>query len=292
MKGIIRIVSIFLVLFCLLLPFGAFAVSAQDISISVQWTDDNGVMQWSAPAVPVTDAPEETRFWLVLSPETPLTGLSLNISDLSGSIAAFEPGQDALLEYVTDAMGSLDQPCITIYGYNASGERVAVYSLYISYQPLPQQAEIAPAPVTVHYVDENGYRLLPDQTMTFGEGVSTVSAESIEGYTLTGADSYPVTVDQTGANPAEVTFTYARITVSVNVAVHFVDENGNSLLPDQNYIYDAGQHQVFAPAIDGYTLTGSDVSDAKRWFPLSPGRYSVWLSDFEGGAMDVDFRMR
>ena len=90
MKGIIRIVSLFLILFCLLLPFGALSASAQDISISVQWTDDFGSAQWSEPAVPVSDSPEETRFWLVLSPGTPLSGLSLNISDLSGNIAYFD----------------------------------------------------------------------------------------------------------------------------------------------------------------------------------------------------------
>ena len=258
MKGIIRIVSLCLILFCLLLPFGAFAASAQDISISVQWTDDFGTLQWSEPAVPVTDSPEETRFWLVLSPGTPLSGLTLNISDLSGSIAYFVPGQDALLEYVTDAMGSLDQPFVSISGYNAAGEEVAVYSLYISYQPLPQQTEVLPADVTVHYVDENGYPLLPDQTMTFGEGASAVYAAPIDGYTLSGPESYTVTVDQMGAYPTEVTFTYTRIAVSATVTVHFIDENGYRLLDDQFYTYDAGQHTVTAPVLDGYVLTGSE----------------------------------
>ena len=259
MKEIIRIVSLALVLSCLLLPFGALAAFAQDISISVQWTDDSGAVQWSGPAVPVTSEPEENRFWLVLPPDAPLTGLTLNISDLSGGIAYFEPGQGTVLEYVADAAGSLDQPSMSISGYNAEGGLQAVYSLYISYQELPQTPVNVPAEVTIHYVDESGYPLAADQHMTFSEGESTVYAMSLEGYTLTSASSFSVTVNENGVFPAEVTFTYARIVSSASVTVHYVDESGNPLLIDMIYTYDVGQHQVTAAPIDQYVPTGSTL---------------------------------
>ena len=229
MKKIIRIVSLALIISCLLLPFVALAAFAQDMSISVQWTDASGAVQWSGPAVPVTDAPEETRFWITLPPEAPLTGLTLNISDLSGGIAYFEPGQDTVLEYVTDAMDSLDQPSVTIFGYNAEGELQAVYSLYISYQQLPQSPVNVPATVTIHYVDEYGSPLLRDMIYTFDIGLHQVSAPAIDQYMPAGSILYIVTVDNSGAVPAEITFTYTRFISPAAVAGHYADEYDQSL---------------------------------------------------------------
>lgn len=276
MKGIIRLISLVLVLSCLLLPFGALAALAQDMSISVQWMDKSGAVQWSGLAVPVTDSPEETRFWLVLPPEAPLEGLTLNISDLSGSIAFFAPGQDAVLEYVTDAKDSLENPSVTISGFSADGELLAVYSLYVSYQQPPRESVVVPVPVTVHYTDEYGYPLLPDKIEILGEGTSIIYPQSIDGYTVTGTDSYLITVDQAGAYPDDVTFIYTRITVSASVTVHFVDENGDRLLEDHNYIYDAGQHQVGAPNIDQYVLDGI-------------GQYTITVNENGADPADITF---
>ena len=257
MKGIIRFFSLALILFCLLLPFDGLAAYAQDISISVQWMDAVGTVHVSDPAVPVSSDPGETRFWITLPWDAPLTGLTLNISDLSGSLAFFLPGQGEYLKNAADAMGSLDGPCVEIIGCNAAGEMQAVYSLYLSSQPLSQAPVSASAAVTIHYTDESGYPLMADQTMTFNKGESMVYAVPIEGYALTGADSRSIFVDQYGANPAEVTFTYARIVSSASVTVHYLDENGYPLISDVTYTYDMGQHQVNPAPIDQYVIAGN-----------------------------------
>ena len=108
MKGINRFVAWLLVLSWLMLPVGALAASAQDMSISVQWTDGVGNVRLSDMAVPVSADMGENRFWITLPLDAPLDGLTLNISDLTGGLSSFMPGQGETLANVQDAMGSLN----------------------------------------------------------------------------------------------------------------------------------------------------------------------------------------
>ena len=222
MKGTPRLIAFFVLIACLLLPLASQAATAQDISISVQWTDALGNTQISAPAVPVTDAPEENRFWLTLPWDAPMNALTLQISDLSGAYVSFAPNQGDVLEGLMDANGTLDGPFTVISACNAFGEWTGVYYLYVSYQPMPQETPAQPqsAVVTVHYVDEYNQPLLPDQTLQFEEGNYTVSAEPIENYQLISPASFPVTVDAFGgAYPSDITFGYAFVPQPAQVTV-------------------------------------------------------------------------
>ncbi len=254
------IIAAFCVFFIILSCSISFAYAApQDLSISVQWMDASGTVRLSDPAVPVTDAPDETRFWITLPSDAPLTGLTLNISDLSGGIAFFLPGQGEALKNVTDAGGSLDYPGVEIIACNAAGEMTAVYSLYLSYMPLLQEPVYSSATVTVHYTDEYNQPLLPDQTLSLEAGTHTVSAQDIPGYSLISPPSFSVTVEGGSAYPSDITFSYNRYAIMANVTVRYLDENGWSLLPDQTMTLNEGREEIYAPAIDGYDLQGQSV---------------------------------
>lgn len=262
MKGIFRFIACALVLVCLAMPLSGLAVSAQDISISVQWTDGNGQVQYANPALPVTGAPEENRFWLQLPPDAPLDGLTLEISDLTGTLTNFFPSSGAMLgNIVMDAGGSLDGPFMEVTAFSASGQ-MSTFRVYFSYQEMPEESQpslpvdvpVQPAQVTVHYMDEYGGAVLEDRTVTLEEGSHIVSAEAVEGYTLTSSDAYSVTVDQFGANPTDIYFMYTRQSVSANVTVHYVDEQGNALLQDQVMSFQEGAYMVSAQEISGYVL--------------------------------------
>ena len=138
MKAIFRFAALMVLIICLLLPAVSQAAEARDLSISVQWTDALGNVRLSQPATPVTDSPEETRFWLQLPWDAPLYGLTLNISDLTGSFVRFSPNQGDVLMDVQDANGSLDGPFVEITAFNAWGEPAGIYSLYFSALPMPQ----------------------------------------------------------------------------------------------------------------------------------------------------------
>ncbi len=258
MNRMIRIVSLLLVL-CLLLPLNALATDAQDMSISVQWIDAAGNVHPTEPAVPVTDQPDETRFWLTLPWDAPLVGLTLNISDLSGGMAFFLPGQGEALKNVTDALGRLDRPYIEIRGFNAAGEFQALYSLYLSTLPLSQAPVSSSAAVAVHYTDDFGQTLLPDQTLNLEQGTHIISAQDIPGYALVSPASFSVTVDGGSAYPSDITFAYTRVAVTAQVPVRYVDENGISLLPDQIYTLSEGTTDISALPVDGYDLLGQSV---------------------------------
>ncbi len=103
MKGIFRIAAIFTVVFCLLLPLQGLA-DAQDMSISVQWTDAAGNTQFSAPASMMSTDPGDYRFWITVPFDAPLDALVLQISDLSGAYTAFLPGTGDFLAGVADAV--------------------------------------------------------------------------------------------------------------------------------------------------------------------------------------------
>ena len=259
--------SLFLIVLavCLALPFNGLAVSPRDISISVQWIDGWGNAQLSDPALPVTDSPEEYRFWLTVPYDAPLNALTLQISDLSGELTAFLPAQDETLPDVREAV-DLQGPYTEITAFNAFGEQAKVFWLYISTQPMPQEeTPVQGAAVTVHYVDEYWNPIAPDGVQTLPPGESTVypSANvSAEDFELTSADSFSVFVDASGANPSEVWFVYHRLPKMAQITVRYLDENSQPLLADQIQTFTEGRYTVSAEQIDGYTL-------------VSPGAFTV-----------------
>ncbi len=74
----------------------------------------------------------------------------------------------------------------------------------------------APASVTIHYTNENGHPLLPDQTLILEQGIHSVSAQEIEGCFLISPSSFSVTVDDGFAYPSEITFAYVTIMNNVD----------------------------------------------------------------------------
>ena len=41
-----------------------------------------------------------------------------------------------------------------------------------------------------------------------------------------------------------------------------------------------------------WTFTGTEIDESIRWMPLTPGYWNVYLSDFAGGPIDVEYRVR
>lgn len=110
--------------------------------------------------------------------------------------------------------------------------------------------------VNVHYVDENGAPVMESTAFTFDGGEHPVYAIPVDGYTVSGANTYTVFVDKNGANPAEVTFVYERAVQPASVTVHYVDADGQPVRNDDVLSFGKGGHSVSAVAIPGYTATG------------------------------------
>lgn len=113
----------------------------------------------------------------------------------------------------------------------------------------------------VHYQDENGKSLAPDETITGTYDTSyEAKAKEIPGYMLI---TRPKNASgRIGENTDDITFVYqeiannGRIPIKVgNVTVHYEDENGNQLIPNVILSGNIGDsYQTEAKSISGYTL--------------------------------------
>ncbi len=128
------------------------------------------------------------------------------------------------------------------------------------------------AEVTVRFVDEEtGESLAEKKTMTLKAGVYsiTATAEVPQGYTMTGDASFIVTVDENGADPADVTFTYAAPT---RIIVRYVDESGESIAEEEEYLFPNGTYVLYA---------STDIS-TYDYTLLTEGQATVTVPDPEG----------
>ncbi len=107
--------------------------------------------------------------------------------------------------------------------------------------------------VTVHYQDEQGQSLASDERLTGIPGTAyQTSAKSIDGYSLkeTPANASGTFTDQ----PQTVTYIYTP-TLAGDVTVHYQDEQGNDLAPDDTLTGAIGDsYQTTPKDIDGCSL--------------------------------------
>ncbi len=148
-------------------------------------------------------------------------------------LASVDPSMYALLEPVSYAV------TVTLEGASAS-------ELTFTYQRLVQ-----PVTVTIHYVDERGQAIVPDEQAVFGEGVYEIvptAAISKEDYTFVGPASYSLSVTLDGASGDDFTFAYQRNVKPAQVTVHYVNEAGEPVAEDTFLMLGAGSQVVFPQA--------------------------------------------
>ena len=126
--------------------------------------------------------------------------------------------------------------------------------------------------VTVHYVDDQGNTIAPDEVLTQDVGSDyTTEQKEIDGYTfkdVTGNPTGTVT-----AEAQEVTYVYTQDPAEQGtVTVHYVDDQGNTIAPDQVLTQDVGSdYTTEQKEIDGYTFkevtgnpTGTVTAEAQE----------------------------
>lgn len=113
-----------------------------------------------------------------------------------------------------------------------------VTNIVVDYVPTEQT-------ITVHHVDEKGNPIAPDVKMTglTGDAMTAEAYTQIKGYTVKGNDT------QTGTfgTDTDLTFVYAKKTMTVTIHPYTRDKNGNRVeIPGQS-------HDVEVPWTDGQT---------------------------------------
>ncbi|MGX7274384.1 MucBP domain-containing protein, partial [Enterococcus haemoperoxidus] len=108
------------------------------------------------------------------------------------------------------------------------------------------------AQVKIHYKDENGNTILPDEELTGVEGSEyTVERKNIEGYVSKAVDG-----KETGVFTVEVqeiTYIYEKKKAQGQVKIHYKDENGNTILPDEELTgVEGSEYTVERKNIEGY----------------------------------------
>ena len=96
------------------------------------------------------------------------------------------------------------------------------------------QAPAAPAvkaSVTFKFVDDGGNALLDPQTVELEDGIHDPAeyAAKLDGYTCQGPSAALIRVSGGTADPAEITFTYARNKTAAKLEIHYLDTIGKDL---------------------------------------------------------------
>ena len=107
--------------------------------------------------------------------------------------------------------------------------------------------EVLPVNIVIHYIDEEGTQIAADTMQTVQPGYNLVypaAGISTELYLPVSPESQEVSVAADGASPAEVTFIYRRAVQPVNVTIHYVDDRGEPIAPDEVRTYGEGEHVV------------------------------------------------
>ncbi len=191
-----------------------------EISLNVLWDDGN--MMQIAPAFPV-EGSEPAAYWANVDPSALGSTLSVEVICPDPAYAFYfldETGIPTLnFLWQTDAQAATDEYAYMLY-YAVDGVFIEEpIRLFVSSSAMPETegpTEFQPFPVNVpvYYVTEDGELLDQQSAECWAGSLTTVNefSASTEGYELTGAASVDVWVDENGvADPAEVFFTYARI---------------------------------------------------------------------------------
>ncbi|MDT7013190.1 MucBP domain-containing protein [Levilactobacillus namurensis] len=156
--------------------------------------------------------------------------------------------------------------------------------------------------VTVHYVDDQGNTIAPDEVLTQDVGSDyTTEQKAIDGYTfkeVTGNPTGTVT-----AEAQEVTYVYTQDPAEQGtVTVHYVDDQGNTIAPDEVLTQDVGSdYTTEQKEIDGYTFkevtgnpTGTVTAEAQEVTyvytqdPAEQGTVTVHYVDDQGNTIAPD----
>ena len=140
----------------------------------------------------------------------------------------------------------------------------------------PTEEPIPDAQVQVHYRDDKGNQVADSHVVTLPAGPHSLRptpANLLEGYTLTGPESFDIVVDRSGASPNEVTFVYELtppVSQPVDVPVHYVDEEGDHVASSTVFTAGEGKHGVQAAPTDlreGYAL--KEGEDAVKYVTIT-----------------------
>ena len=132
----------------------------------------------------------------------------------------------------------------------------------------PTQPPVSSVVIDVLYQDEAAQPVADAEKLELQPGEWPVSANPVNlqpGYLLVGADTVTVTVNQDGANPNPVVFTYRyeqMVAPPVDVPVYFVTEDGQPVATAKTFTLQDGTNTVEAQPDDlmeGYELVGDQV---------------------------------
>lgn len=151
-------------------------------------------------------------------------------------------------------------------------------------------------PITLHHVDENGKSIMADTVFRGPIGDSyNLSAEQIPGYNLVSGDK---TFSGNYGDKREVTAVYAKIPASTaavttpvqaaDVTVHYQDENGKTIAPDEVLKGNVGDGYIsMAKTVSGYTLKARP-DNATGFFSASPQSVTyVYAQEGTAGAAET-----
>jgi LPXTG-motif cell wall-anchored protein len=159
----------------------------------------------------------------------------------------------------TAADGNLEQVSASLVQADSADQLVTVTYAADTSEVTPP---VATGTLTVRYVDDHGTTLLPNTTQSGDLGTSyAVSAPQITGYRLMGSGTAQGSFT---AAPQTIAFIYTQIVTPPDngqtlgtLTVHYVDDAGQTLLPDTTQSGTAGtSYNVSAPSITNYTVTG------------------------------------
>ena len=283
--SISRLAALITAMLLCLAPLTALGSMPQPVSFTLAYTDGQGnpVQQ---QAMPITYDGYATSFWLYLDPQALVDGNArLLITDnLNQYPSGFSMEKDTLLSqlFYTDAGSELSTAPLEVLALGPNGETLASYFLYISLsaqQPNPP-VPAAPATIKIHYVDQYQQEFASEDR-SLDPGPHTVTPDMArvpQGYTLTGQTEFAVTVNELGANPSDITFTYDKAIAPATVTIHYVDQNQQEFTSEQRQ-FEAGYHSVMpdpAQVPADYTLTGQ-------------GEYQVEVSELGANPSDITF---
>ncbi len=235
-----RLSALITALLILLVPMTALGQRPQPVTFTLAYTDSQGNPQ-QLQAMPVSYEGYATSFWLYLDPQAQADpAANLLIQDvLASTRAAFPPPAAPLKPAVLYGRGErAERPAPG--GAGLWPGRPGPGHLLPVHQPLRPAAqspspEVSPATITIHYVDQLGQEFDTEQR-TLDPGPHTVApdpAKVPEGYTLTSQGDFPVTVNEFGANPSDITFTYQKAIAPATVNIHYVDQNMQEFASEQ-----------------------------------------------------------
>ncbi|MGL9730605.1 MucBP domain-containing protein [Enterococcus sp. DIV0756] len=185
----------------------------------------------------------------------------------------------------TLAKGSAFKPDTSVSGYDYLGY---IHSTKDHEPPvIPEKKE---GKVLVHFVDEEGKTIAPDETLTGKVGEQYSSEEkAIEGYRLKevqGNAAGTFTEQQ-----QEVTYVYTKEPVKgADVVVHYVDEEGNTIAPDVTLAGNIGeQYTSDEKAIEGYRFKEVQGNATGTFTEQQQEVTYVYEKEKQLGRVTVDF---